>query len=196
MNRPHGENTTSVEKRPLVCALQSLRTSNKAKEYVDANLQLKHSADATSKQLTSFYTSLPTENQPFSGSTSQEIALMANHTMNGSMHSLRYQKNFLHTVSMVNPSLKELKRYLTLDQLFKEKNHCHTTLRARELADVQKVFYQMEQAVEQHRLESRTFEVKMNQVLGENERLLAQAIDKDIVQTVMNLSEASGENCF
>ncbi|GJV83055.1 retrovirus-related pol polyprotein from transposon TNT 1-94 [Tanacetum coccineum] len=63
-----------------------------------------------------------------------------------------------------------------------------------ELADVQKVFYQMEQAVEQHRLESKTFEVKMNQVLGENERLLEQAIDKDIVQTVMNLSvNASGE---
>ncbi|GKF28685.1 hypothetical protein Tco_0095027 [Tanacetum coccineum] len=38
-----------------------------------------------------------------------------------------------------------------------------------ELADVQKVFYQMEQAVEQHHLESRTFEVKMNQVLSENE---------------------------
>ncbi|GJW93612.1 hypothetical protein Tco_0173284 [Tanacetum coccineum] len=52
----------------------------------------------------------------------------------------------------------------------------------------------MEQAVEQHRLESRTFEVKMNQVLSENERLLAQAIDKDIVKTVVNLSvNASGE---
>ncbi|GKF45550.1 hypothetical protein Tco_0135352 [Tanacetum coccineum] len=38
-----------------------------------------------------------------------------------------------------------------------------------ELADVQKVFYQMEQAVEQHRLESKTFDVKMNQVLSENE---------------------------
>ncbi|GJX19217.1 retrovirus-related pol polyprotein from transposon TNT 1-94 [Tanacetum coccineum] len=64
-----------------------------------------------------------------------------------------------------------------------------------ELADVQKVFYQMEQAVEQHRLESRTFEVKMNQVLSENERLLAQAIDKDIVKTVVNLSvNASDEN--
>ncbi|GJU35558.1 retrovirus-related pol polyprotein from transposon TNT 1-94 [Tanacetum coccineum] len=63
-----------------------------------------------------------------------------------------------------------------------------------ELADVQKVFYQMEQAVEQHRLESRTFEVKMNQILSENERLLAQAIDKDIVKTVVNLSvNASGE---
>ncbi|GJU62198.1 retrovirus-related pol polyprotein from transposon TNT 1-94 [Tanacetum coccineum] len=53
----------------------------------------------------------------------------------------------------------------------------------------------MEQAVEQHRLESRTFEVKMNQVLGENERLLEQAINKDIVKTVVNLSmNANGEN--
>ncbi|GKA65183.1 hypothetical protein Tco_0764890 [Tanacetum coccineum] len=47
---------------------------------------------------------------------------------------------------------------------------------------------------EQHRLESRTFEVKMNQVLSENERLLAQAIDNDIVKTVVNLSvNESGE---
>ncbi|GJR49754.1 retrovirus-related pol polyprotein from transposon TNT 1-94 [Tanacetum coccineum] len=50
----------------------------------------------------------------------------------------------------------------------------------------------MEQAVEQHRLESRTFEVKMNQVLSENERLLAQAIDNDIVKTVVNLSLNEG----
>ncbi|GKB15959.1 retrovirus-related pol polyprotein from transposon TNT 1-94 [Tanacetum coccineum] len=61
-----------------------------------------------------------------------------------------------------------------------------------ELADVHKVFYQMEQAVEQHRLESRTFEVKINQVLSENERLLAQAIDNDIVKTVVNLSVNEG----
>ncbi|GJV14147.1 integrase, catalytic region, zinc finger, CCHC-type containing protein [Tanacetum coccineum] len=61
-----------------------------------------------------------------------------------------------------------------------------------ELADVQKVFYQMEQAVEQHRLESKTFEVKMNQVLSENERLLAQAIDNDIVKTVVNVSLNEG----
>ncbi|GKE93607.1 hypothetical protein Tco_1574702, partial [Tanacetum coccineum] len=47
-------------------------------------------------------------------------------------------------------------------------------------------------AVEQHRLGSRTFEVKMNQVLSENERLLAQAIDHDIVKTVVNLSVNDG----
>ncbi|GKB35433.1 hypothetical protein Tco_0880375 [Tanacetum coccineum] len=55
-----------------------------------------------------------------------------------------------------------------------------------ELSEVQNVFHQMEQAVEQHRLESKTFEVKMNQVLNENERLLEQVINKDIVNVIMN----------
>ncbi|GJX64656.1 integrase, catalytic region, zinc finger, CCHC-type containing protein [Tanacetum coccineum] len=50
----------------------------------------------------------------------------------------------------------------------------------------------MDRLVEQHRLESRTFEVKINQVLSENERLLAQAIDNDIVKTVVNLSVNKG----
>ncbi|GKC49461.1 hypothetical protein Tco_1072206, partial [Tanacetum coccineum] len=130
-------------------------------------------------------------------------------------------------VSMVNTSLKELKRHLTgFDQVVKERTTAttitegtwgfeHTKACFRdeiipfikelkdifnnfnqylvdELADVQNVFYQMEQAVEQHRLESRTFEVKMNQVLSENERLLAQAIDHDIVKTVVNLSVNDG----
>ncbi|GJX95235.1 hypothetical protein Tco_0349821 [Tanacetum coccineum] len=45
-----------------------------------------------------------------------------------------------------------------------------------ELSEVQNVFLQMEQAVEQYRLESKTFEVKMNQVLNENERLLEQCL--------------------
>ncbi|GJZ00550.1 retrovirus-related pol polyprotein from transposon TNT 1-94 [Tanacetum coccineum] len=44
----------------------------------------------------------------------------------------------------------------------------------------------MEQVVEQHRLESKTFEVKVNQVLNENERLLEQVINKDIVNIIMN----------
>ncbi|GJW37131.1 hypothetical protein Tco_0060051, partial [Tanacetum coccineum] len=131
------------------------------------------------------------------------------------------------TVSMVNTSLKELKRHLAgFDQVIKERTTAisitegtwgfeHTKACFRdeiipfikelkdifnnfnqylvdELADVQNVFYQMEQAVEQHRLESRTFEVKMNQVLSENERLLAQAIDHDIVKTVVNLSVNDG----
>ncbi|GKD97322.1 hypothetical protein Tco_1381219 [Tanacetum coccineum] len=46
----------------------------------------------------------------------------------------------------------------------------------------------MEQAVEQHCLESKTFEVKMNQVLNENERLLEQVISKDIVNIIVNSS--------
>ncbi|GJR06215.1 retrovirus-related pol polyprotein from transposon TNT 1-94 [Tanacetum coccineum] len=57
-----------------------------------------------------------------------------------------------------------------------------------ELYKVQNIFHQMEQAVEQHRVESKTFEVKMNQVLNENERLLEQVINKDIVNIIMNSS--------
>ncbi|GKE11250.1 retrovirus-related pol polyprotein from transposon TNT 1-94 [Tanacetum coccineum] len=57
-----------------------------------------------------------------------------------------------------------------------------------ELFEVQNVFHQMEQAVEQHRLESKTFQVKMNKVLNENERLLEQVISKDIVNIIVNSS--------
>nr|GEW98024.1 integrase, catalytic region, zinc finger, CCHC-type, peptidase aspartic, catalytic [Tanacetum cinerariifolium] len=57
-----------------------------------------------------------------------------------------------------------------------------------EISKVQNVFHQMEQAVEQHRLESKTFKVKMNKVLNENERLLKQVIRKDIVNIIVNSS--------
>ncbi|GJX49004.1 retrovirus-related pol polyprotein from transposon TNT 1-94 [Tanacetum coccineum] len=57
-----------------------------------------------------------------------------------------------------------------------------------ELSEVQNVFYQMEQAVEQHRIESKTFEVKMNKVLNKNERLLEQVMSKDIVNLLVNPS--------
>nr|GEU65260.1 hypothetical protein [Tanacetum cinerariifolium] len=48
-----------------------------------------------------------------------------------------------------------------------------------ELTEVQSVFHQIEQAVEQHRLEFKTFEIKMNQVLNKNGRLLEQVITKE-----------------
>ncbi|GJY53715.1 integrase, catalytic region, zinc finger, CCHC-type containing protein [Tanacetum coccineum] len=57
-----------------------------------------------------------------------------------------------------------------------------------ELTEVQTVFKQMEHAIEQHRLESKKFEVKLNQVLNENDRLLEQVINKDIVNIVMNFT--------
>nr|GEX90072.1 hypothetical protein [Tanacetum cinerariifolium] len=55
-----------------------------------------------------------------------------------------------------------------------------------ELTKVQNDFHQMKKAVEQHRLESKTFKIKMNQVLNENERDLKQFINKDIVNIVVN----------
>nr|GEW78657.1 hypothetical protein [Tanacetum cinerariifolium] len=54
------------------------------------------------------------------------------------------------------------------------------------LSEVQNVFHQMEQAVEQHHVESKIFQVKMNKVLNENERLLEQVISKDIVNMFVN----------
>ncbi|GKB59799.1 hypothetical protein Tco_0915985 [Tanacetum coccineum] len=118
-------------------------------------------------------------------------------------------------VSMVNTSLKKLKRLLAgFDVVVKERTtptaiteglwgfeHIKACFRDEiipfvkalkdlfntfnqylvdELSEVQNVFHQMEQVVEQHRLESKTFEVKMNQVLNENERLLEQVLSKDI----------------
>ncbi|GJY13851.1 hypothetical protein Tco_0383160 [Tanacetum coccineum] len=89
-------------------------------------------------------------------------------------------------VSMVNMSLKKLKYHLAnFDvDLFNTFNQHLVD----ELFEVQNVFYQMEQAVEQHRIESKTFEVKMNQVLNENERLLEQVMSKDIVNLLVNPS--------
>nr|GEV54979.1 hypothetical protein [Tanacetum cinerariifolium] len=55
-----------------------------------------------------------------------------------------------------------------------------------ELIKVQNVFNQIEQAVEQHRVETNRFQDKMKQVLYENERLLEQAISTDIVNIVVN----------
>nr|GEY74343.1 hypothetical protein [Tanacetum cinerariifolium] len=76
----------------------------------------------------------------------------------------------------INPFVKALKDiFNTFDQYLID-----------ELTEVQNVFHQMEQAVEQHRLESKIFKIKMNQVLNENERLLKQVINKDIVNIVVN----------
>nr|GEW68558.1 hypothetical protein [Tanacetum cinerariifolium] len=60
-------------------------------------------------------------------------------------------------VSMVNTSLKKLKHHLA----------------------------SFDVAIEQHHVELKGFQVKMNKVLNENERLLEQAISKDIVNKVV-----------
>nr|GEZ97696.1 hypothetical protein [Tanacetum cinerariifolium] len=54
-----------------------------------------------------------------------------------------------------------------------------------ELFEVQNIFNQMEQAIKQHHVESNRFQDKMKEVLNENERLLEQAISKDIVNIVV-----------
>nr|GEZ05730.1 hypothetical protein [Tanacetum cinerariifolium] len=53
------------------------------------------------------------------------------------------------------------------------------------LTEVQNVFNQMKLAVEQHRVEIKRFQDKIKEVLNENERLLEQAISKDIMNIVV-----------
>ncbi|GJR53629.1 retrovirus-related pol polyprotein from transposon TNT 1-94 [Tanacetum coccineum] len=77
--------------------------------------------------------------------------------------SLRARGGFEHTKAYLRdgiiPFLKALKDiFNTFDQYLID-----------ELTEVQNVFHQMEHAIKQHRLESKTFEVKMNQVLNKNE---------------------------
>nr|GEW23162.1 hypothetical protein [Tanacetum cinerariifolium] len=55
-----------------------------------------------------------------------------------------------------------------------------------ELNEVQHVFNQIEKAVEQHYVKKNKFQVKMNDVLKENERLLEQAISTYIVNIVVH----------
>nr|GEU64628.1 copia protein [Tanacetum cinerariifolium] len=55
-----------------------------------------------------------------------------------------------------------------------------------ELTEVQNVFKQMEQAVEQHCVKKNKFQDKMNNVLKDNDRLLKQAISIDIVNIVVH----------
>nr|GEX10607.1 hypothetical protein [Tanacetum cinerariifolium] len=54
-----------------------------------------------------------------------------------------------------------------------------------ELTEVQNVFHQMEQAVEQHYVEKNKFKDKMKNVLKDNDRLLEKAIIVDIVNIVV-----------
>nr|GEU92564.1 hypothetical protein [Tanacetum cinerariifolium] len=55
-----------------------------------------------------------------------------------------------------------------------------------ELSEVQQVFNQIEQAVEQHCVEKNKFQDKMKNVLKENDRILTQALSVDIVNIVVH----------
>ncbi|GKB75630.1 hypothetical protein Tco_0942525 [Tanacetum coccineum] len=95
-------------------------------------------------------------------------------------------------VSMVNTSLKKLKHHLAgFDVVVKERTTATAITKGSWGFEHTKACFRDEIipfAVEQHRLESKIFEVKMNQVLNEHERVLEQVINKDIVNIIMNSS--------
>nr|GEY86257.1 integrase, catalytic region, zinc finger, CCHC-type, peptidase aspartic, catalytic [Tanacetum cinerariifolium] len=65
-----------------------------------------------------------------------------------------------------------------------------------ELTEVQNVFNQIEQVVEQHCVEKNIFQDKMKEVLKENERLLEHAISTDIVNIVVNAKVVQIVLCY
>ncbi|GKA01156.1 hypothetical protein Tco_0673821 [Tanacetum coccineum] len=95
-------------------------------------------------------------------------------------------------VSMVNTSLKKLKHHLAgFDVVVKERTTPTAITEGSWGFKHTKAYFKDEIIpfdVEQHRVKSKTFEVKMNQVLNENERLLEQVINKDIVNILVNSS--------
>nr|GEV87787.1 integrase, catalytic region, zinc finger, CCHC-type, peptidase aspartic, catalytic [Tanacetum cinerariifolium] len=84
-------------------------------------------------------------------------------------------------VSMVNTSLKKLKNYLaSFDVVSKKEPRPQLSLRAHGGCRITSFRVK------------KTFEVKMNQVLNENERLLEQVINKEIVNIVVIFSVDNG----
>nr|GFC52076.1 hypothetical protein [Tanacetum cinerariifolium] len=63
-----------------------------------------------------------------------------------------------------------------------------------EVSEVQKIFKQMEMAVEQHRAAKTKIQTKMENVLKENDRLLTHAPGVDIVNIVVN--DCMNVNCL
>nr|GEZ62361.1 hypothetical protein [Tanacetum cinerariifolium] len=63
-----------------------------------------------------------------------------------------------------------------------------------EVTEVQKIFKQMEIAVEQHRAEKTKFQTKMENVLKENDRLLTHALSVEIVNIVVH--DCMNVNCL
>nr|GFB50942.1 hypothetical protein [Tanacetum cinerariifolium] len=84
----------------------------------------------------------------------------------------------------VIPFLKNLK------ELFTSFDQCLID----EVTEVQKIFKQMELAVEQHCAEKTKFQTKMENVLKENDRLLTHALGVDIVNIVVN--DCMNVNCL
>nr|GFB91295.1 hypothetical protein [Tanacetum cinerariifolium] len=87
-------------------------------------------------------------------------------------------------VSMVNSCLERLKFHLaSFNMVVKERT---TATAITEVTEVQNVFTQMEMAVEQHYEVKTKVQIKKENVLQENDRLLTQALSVEIVNIVVH----------
>ncbi|GKA87232.1 hypothetical protein Tco_0808943, partial [Tanacetum coccineum] len=128
--------------------------------------------------------------------SSAEQAFWSKNSMNSSEPTLSIRPTNVEVpkelpkVRMVNTSLKKLKHHLAnFDVVVKERTTPIAITEGSWGFEHIKAYFRDEIipfAVEQHRIESKTFEIKMNQVLKENEHLLEQVISKDIVNLIAN----------
>ncbi|GKA81975.1 putative ribonuclease H-like domain-containing protein [Tanacetum coccineum] len=157
-------NDMNIYKMPLE-QFQSFTSSN-ALIGQEGSRVTRGSSKETHKEWDNCTKSCPKEEQEV---TSRIATLAIRNSVNSSKPTLSIRPTNVEVpkelpkVNMVNTSLKKLKHHLAnFDVVVK--------------------------AMEQHRIESKTFEVKMNQVLNEHERLLEQVMSKDIVNLIANSS--------
>ncbi|GKD26899.1 hypothetical protein Tco_1233113 [Tanacetum coccineum] len=111
--------------------------------------------------------------------TQQETSVEIDRLKQTPSEQLKEKESLMQTVTLLKNDFKKESRNIDREIALKKK-----------IKQLDNIVYKRDQSaqidVEQHRLESKTFEVKMNQVLNDNERLLEQVINKDIVNIIMN----------
>ncbi|GJT67366.1 hypothetical protein Tco_1018846 [Tanacetum coccineum] len=94
-----------------------------------------------------------------------------------------------HKDNMMQEKIKQINttpiNYAALNKLYKD---FETQFAPQTELSAEQAFWSHNSAVKQNRVESKTFEVIMNQALKENERLLEQVMSKDIVNLIVNYS--------
>nr|GEY11412.1 hypothetical protein [Tanacetum cinerariifolium] len=129
---------------------------------------------------------------------SAEQAFWSQYLLNSKEHNLSSSTTIVEVpkelpkVSMVNSSLKKLKFHLaSLDVVVKERTTATAITKGTWGFEYTKACFRDEiipfvKAVEQHCVDKKKFQDKMNDVLKENKRLLEQALSVDIVNIVVN----------
>ncbi|GJW73419.1 hypothetical protein Tco_0132789, partial [Tanacetum coccineum] len=181
MNRQHGRMILeSVENGPLIWPTIEENGVTRPKKYSELSATEANQADCDVKAT----------NIILQGLSPEVYALVSNHRIAKELWEII---QLLMQGTSLTKQERECKLYDEFDKFdYKKGETLHDFYLRFSLLlndmNIYNVKLEQFQAVEQQRLESKTFEVKMNQVLNENELLLEQVINNNIVNTIMNYS--------